>query len=725
VDAANRNTALASALVEELALAGVEHACVSPGSRSAPLALAFWNEARIRVWSHVDERCAGFFALGLAQQSGRPVAVVTTSGTAAANLHPAVAEAGEARVPLVVITADRPPELRGRGAGQTIDQLALFGSAVRWFFELGSVDASDAALLHFRSAASRAVAEALGAPPGPVHLNVPLREPLAPAELEGDVGAQSELAREGRGAAPLTAVEKGALAPTATMVDRLASAIADCERGLVIAGRQPDGTIAAPVAALARAAGYPILAEPTSQLRAGAHDRSLVVAAYDAILRRPPERLRPELVIRIGDMVTSKATREWLSADQGCRQLVVDPDGAWNEPTSIAERMLRVDPGELCRTLTEVVSPRGESGWTRVWLDAAAAADAAIDDFLDSLGDELFEPRVHRGLAEVLPGESTVYVASSMPIRDCETFYPSSERAVRFLANRGANGIDGLVSSGLGVAATAPGRTFVVLGDLALYHDMNGLLAVKRLGVEATFVVMNNGGGAIFDFLPIAAHRDGYEELFATPTGLDLEKVAALYDLDFVRPTSHAELDGALAGPGLVEIPLDRARNVELHRALFERVADAVAAGEVAGSGSPNGPARNTEIVERVFDAFGSRDLETMLALCDPEFEWHPGMAQSVEARGFRGHSGMRAYFRDLVETWEELRMDIEALHERGDRVAVVFVARGRGRGSGAPVEQRSGVVLQIENSRLVFGRVFMDPADALRELEDPGGDPD
>ena len=570
--------ALASALVEELSRCGVEHACIAPGSRSAPLALAFWNEPGIRVWSHVDERCAGFFAVGLAQQSDRPVAVLTTSGTAAANVHPAVAEASEARVPLIVLTADRPPELRARGAGQTIDQLKLYGSAVRWFCELGAAEADDPGLLHFRSSAARAFAEAIGTPPGPVHLNVPLRDPLSPTPEPDSVAARQELALEGRATrAPLTSVRHAERLPDAELLAGLAEAIAQAPRGLVLAGRQRDPAIAGPVVALSQAAGYPILAEPTSQLRAGEHDLSSIIAFYDALLRNPPPELRPELVIRIGDMPTSKALRGWLAANTDCRQIVIDPDGGWNEPTWTAEQMLRVEPGPLARLLADSIEQRGESDWLSAWRSAERVAAEIVEEFLESLGGELFEPQVYRKIAPLLPADSTVYVASSMPVRDLETFFPKLPRPLRFLANRGANGIDGLISSGLGAAAVSGGRTFVLTGDLGLYHDMNGLLAFRRLGVDATLLVMNNGGGAIFDFLPIAEHRDGYEELFATPTRLDPSAVAALYGLPFTRIDSYDTLDGALAGPGLVEVPLDRARNVELHRALHERVSAAVA----------------------------------------------------------------------------------------------------------------------------------------------------
>jgi 2-succinyl-5-enolpyruvyl-6-hydroxy-3-cyclohexene-1-carboxylate synthase len=321
-----------------------------------------------------------------------------------------------------------------------------------------------------------------------------------------------------------------------------------------------------------------VLPEPTSQVRCGPHDRGLTASGYDLVFRDLPDALAPQLVVRVGDMVTSKPVRTWLAAHPECRQAVIDPEGAWNEPTFTADLIARVDPAALLSVFADQLEPPADQAWQEAWLGASAAAEAAVDGFLRTLGDELCEPRVHRDMGALLPDGSTVFVASSMPVRDLETFLPDSPRELRFLANRGANGIDGLVSSALGAAATSPGRAYLVTGDLGLYHDMNGLLAMRRLGVEATVVVLNNHGGGIFDFLPIARHREGYEELFGTPTGLDLAKVADLYELPFTRIGSYRDLPGALAGPGLVEIPLDRARNVELHRELFARASAAVRA---------------------------------------------------------------------------------------------------------------------------------------------------
>ncbi|HKT84072.1 MAG TPA: 2-succinyl-5-enolpyruvyl-6-hydroxy-3-cyclohexene-1-carboxylic-acid synthase, partial [Solirubrobacterales bacterium] len=349
MDPANGNTALASAFVEELARGGLRHAVVSPGSRSTPLAVALWRQAEIEVSVIVDERSAAFFALGAAQASAAPVALLCTSGTAAANYHPAICEADESGLPLVVLTADRPPELRGTGAGQTLDQIKLYGDSVRWFCEVGTHEADDDGLLHYRSVACRALARSKGEPrPGPVHLNLPWREPLAPVPVEGAVTASDPLALEGRKGRPLTAVTSIDLEPSAFLLDEVAGHIGDAISGVIVAGRQLDPELRGPLAHLARASGFPILAEPTSQLRCGPHDRSYVISTYDLLLREEhfARSVVPDLVLRFGEMPTSKPLRKWLS-ESGADQIVVDPYGGWSEPTNRAAAVLRADPTEL------------------------------------------------------------------------------------------------------------------------------------------------------------------------------------------------------------------------------------------------------------------------------------------------------------------------------------------------------------------------------------------
>jgi 2-succinyl-5-enolpyruvyl-6-hydroxy-3-cyclohexene-1-carboxylate synthase len=584
MDGTNRNTALASAMVEELARCGVRHAALSPGSRSTPLALALWRQPAIDVTVHLDERCAGFFALGAAQTSGVPAAVLCTSGTAAANLHPAVAEADEAAVPLIALTADRPPELRGVGAGQTIDQLNLYGSAVRWFCEVGTHDADDSGLVHFRSVACRAYSAARGDPrPGPVHLNVPFREPLAPVPAEDQVTASSPLALEGRGERPLTAVPAARAEPDPALLDELAERIDAAERGVILAGRQRDPTLAEPVAALARAAGYPILAEPTSQLRLGPHDRSRVVSAYEAIARERPVGLEPDLAIRFGDMPTCKPLREWLVALPGLRQIVIDPTAGWNEPTRGAETVVRADAPAVASALAERLGSDRAYPETAGWGWASATAEDAVGAELEAI-EEATEPGVHRAMATVYGDGDLVFASSSMPIRDQEAFLPSTAADVRFLCNRGANGIDGVVSSVAGAAVASGRPTYALLGDLALCHDMNGLRAVAEADAEIRLVVFNNGGGAIFDFLPQAELMDAesYEALLNTPSRLEIARIAALYGLEHHEVRRTSELTDALqGGTGIVEVVVDRATNVELHRRLFAAAATQLATGSV------------------------------------------------------------------------------------------------------------------------------------------------
>jgi 2-succinyl-5-enolpyruvyl-6-hydroxy-3-cyclohexene-1-carboxylate synthase len=578
MDSTNANTALASAFAEELARCGLRHAVLSPGSRSTPLALALWRQEEIETTVIVDERSAAFFALGAAQASDAPVAILCTSGTAAANFHPAVCEADHAAVPLLVLTADRPPELRGIGAGQAIDQLKLYGSSVRWFCEVGTHEANDDGLLHLRSTACRAFAAARGEPrPGPVHLNFPLREPLAPSPVEDAVTATDPLALEGRGGRPLTAVTPIDMEPSQFLLDEVAGHIAEADIGVIVAGRQLDPELREPLAHLARVAGFPILAEPTSQLRCGPHDRSYVITAYDLLLRdeRFRETASPDLVLRFGEMPTSKPLRSWL-AESGADQIVVDPLGDWNEPTRRAAALLRADPTELA------------AGWAArlgedrpapaMWLQAERAAREAIEDELSGLAAPT-EPGLQLALGAGHRDGDVVYTASSMPIRDQEAFLPSAEADTIFLSNRGANGIDGLLSSGIG-AAHATGRpTTIVTGDLGLLHDVGGLAALRDVSTPVRIVVIDNDGGGIFHFLPQeeALEDEEFEALLGTPRGVSVEKAAALFDLPHRRLDSLDELPDALAaGTGLVEVKVDRQTNVELHRRLADRVSAAI-----------------------------------------------------------------------------------------------------------------------------------------------------
>ena len=549
----------------------------------------------------LDERSAGFFALGAAQASSTPVIVACTSGSAAANLHPAVVEADEAGVPLLVLTSDRPPELRSIGAGQTIDQLKLYGGSVRWFDEVGTHEADDVGLLHFRATACRAYAAARGEPrPGPVHLNLAWRDPLGPEERPGDVTATSRLAIEGRGERPLTAVSSAAPVADSALLDELATVIGETPRGLILAGRQTDPSLADAVAELANAADYPILAEPTSQVRLGAHDRRLVIWPYDAIARAAPAELEPDLVVRFGDMPTSKALRMWIESLDDLRDIVVDSTFGWNEPSRIATAVVRASASETARSLADRIRSAGARGresanegfgadssdpggapgrWADLWLAAGTRAADVIETGLAELR-ELTEPGVHTALADLYADDELVYTASSMPIRDQEAFAPDGGARVRFLCNRGANGLDGLVSSGIGAAAASAMPTWIITGDLGLIHDAAALATLRHVDTAVRIVVINNDGGGIFEFLPQAGQmdREEFERLFATPERLDLAQLARLYGIPHRRVTTVAELEAAAATTGLIEVPVERSTNVKMHRRLSDAVADSLGA---------------------------------------------------------------------------------------------------------------------------------------------------
>jgi 2-succinyl-5-enolpyruvyl-6-hydroxy-3-cyclohexene-1-carboxylate synthase len=604
MDPTNANTALASAFAEELARGGLKRAVISPGSRSTPLAVALWREAGIEVTVIVDERSAAFFALGAAQATGEPVALLCTSGTALANYHPAVAEADESGLPLIVLSADRPPELRGIGAGQTIDQIKIFGASVRWFCEVGTHEADDSGLLHMRSVACRALARVRGEiRPGPVHLNLPWREPLSPVPVEGAVTASDPLALHGRdGERPLTAVTRVDLEPTQFVLDEVAGHIGDAIAGVIIAGRQTDPELREPLAHLARASGFPILADATSQMRLGPHDRSDVITTYDTLLRDEhwAKGVVPELVLRFGELPTSKPLRQWLAAS-GADQIVVDPTGGWNEPTGRAAVIIRADPTECASGWAARLEGLGgeQRPAPHAWLAAEAAALVAIDAELGGAGGigatgpmvdpgplpgatgpanpapEINEPSLHLALGRAHADGDLVYTASSMPIRDQETFLGPGEADVLLLSNRGANGIDGLVSSGIGAAQASGRPTTIVTGDLGLLHDIGGLAALRDVSTPVRIVVIDNGGGGIFHFLPQqqALEADEFEALLGTPRGVSVERAAALFDLPYRRLESLADLPDALAaGTGLIEVRTDRQTNVAAHRRVTARV---------------------------------------------------------------------------------------------------------------------------------------------------------
>lgn len=570
IDPRNVNTLWASVLVETLARCGVRQAVVSPGSRSTPLTMALAANQGIEAIPVLDERSAGFFALGLAKQRLEPVVLVCTSGTAAANYLPAVVEASESGVPLVVLTADRPPELRASASGQTIDQVKLYGGYVGFYHELGLPAATLVALRYARQTVAHAVRRARSPFPGPVHLNVPFRDPLPPvvnpaiAAAVKDVDWRLFFSGMEPAAPVLVAGAEPPLRP-------------DVHGVIVVGPAQPADAaeFVAVVGEIARRLGWPVLTDGLSPLRNHGDAVPHVVTTYDLVLRNPAvaERLKPEVVLCLGGWPTSKVLRAWLEASDAVTWLVsarVDNRDALHGRT----RQLQLELGALAAMLPEALD---ENGYQRMWSRYDEKARTALDARLEGM-TELFEPRAAWLLARDLPEETPLWVASSMPVRDVEYVWPRNDRRVRPFVNRGANGIDGTLSSALGMAHRAGRPAVLLTGDLALLHDTNGFLLRPKLVGGLTIVLINNRGGGIFEHLPVAQFEPPFEEFFATPQEADFEKLGAAYGVEHVavRDWAHfSQLISALPASGVrvLEVKTDRKRDAALRKAMFAEIA--------------------------------------------------------------------------------------------------------------------------------------------------------
>lgn len=557
--APNRATLWGRILVDELAAGGLEAVCLAPGSRSTPLTVAFAEHPEIEGYSHLDERSAAFFALGRARRTGEPTALVCTSGTAAANFHPAVIEASQARVPLLVLTADRPPELRDSGANQTIDQLDLYGDAVRWEAHLPEPEADERKVRSLRTTAARALATTTRTPAGPVHLNCPFRKPLEPVEVPGDVPDDfgETLAGTGRDG-PFVETTGGRDALESAAVGRVADALAEADRPVLVAGpADPPGFDARAMTAVATSVDAPILADPLSSVRFGPHvEDALVCGGYDAYLESLPE---PDVVVRTGASPTSKTLREYLR-DADARQFLVDPAGEWREATFTATDLLVADPGVVLEDVADALADRdGTATAAADWTDRFSTAEdrhwSVTDEACEpgALADRPFEGAILASVLADAPDPATVFVSNSMPVRDADRFGRPRAAALTVLANRGASGIDGITSTALGAGSATADPLVCVTGDLAFYHDMNGLLALSRCDVDATIVLLDNDGGGIFHMLPIEAFDPPFTGQFKTPHGLAFDAVEELYDLAFERVSPAAFADAyraSLASPG-------------------------------------------------------------------------------------------------------------------------------------------------------------------------------
>lgn len=552
-------------LVDEWVEAGLRHAMVSPGSRSTPMLMALEMDRRVRVHVFLDERSGGFAALGCALATGVPAVVLTTSGTAAVNLHPAVVEAGHAGVPLLALTADRPPELHGVGAPQTIEQRDLFGSHARGYFEPGVPD--ELPPDRWRSLAREVWEGATGVTgsvPGAVQLDLPFREPLVGESGRLPPGLASKPRRAG-----LPEVGEDVVREIAELVDG--------RRGVILVGCPIDRPEA--VLALASHLGWPVLSDPRSGTRV---PHEAVVAHADLMLREDAfaSQAAPDVVLRLGDLPASRTVAEWLGSLEAL-QIGVDPWGRRFDPMRNLEHLLTGSPGGFCDGLRSMTRSSSDGAWLASWVDAEVRVVRALEESLRE-AEGLTEPALARAVVGGMPDDGVLVVSSSMPIRDVE-WYAAPRGGAQILANRGANGIDGVVSTALGVAIGSGAPTMALVGDLAFLHDSNALVGLASRDLDLTIVVVDNDGGGIFHFLPQrdALEEGTFERLFATPHGVDLVGLIGAFGLEADEVTKVDEVESILGrrtvGTRVVVARSDRERNREVHRHLQEAVGSALA----------------------------------------------------------------------------------------------------------------------------------------------------
>jgi 2-succinyl-5-enolpyruvyl-6-hydroxy-3-cyclohexene-1-carboxylate synthase len=551
----NAGRAFALVLADELARRGVAHAVIAPGSRSTPIALALLEHPKITVHVRIDERSAAYLALGIAKATGHVVPVLCTSGTATSYFHGAAMEADLARVPLLLLTADRPPELHGIGANQTVEQSALYGATVRWSLDVPVPQADPDAVDAWRETSRRAVEACLGRdglPPGPVHLNLALREPLVAVDDGTGFGYDLGLDRERTLTVPAAPHPSG----------DLAAALDGVRNGVVVVGDNAGDP--EPLVSWCGWAGWPLIAEPHSNARYGPN----ALRAADAVLRdrRFTSAHRPDLVVVVGRIGLSRPLQDWL---RDTPHIVVSPDGGNWDVTRCARAVVRCETAGFDGL--DVDAHRADPAWLTGWQAAAARAAHAIDDILDAT-DELTEPRVARDVVRLLRHGGTLVVASSMPIRDLDLVMEPRDD-ITIYANRGVSGIDGFVSTAQGIEIGSPGGTVALCGDLSLLHDGNGLVLGPEPRPDVTYVVINNDGGGIFSLLPQGTTVDpaAFERLFGTPHGVRLEALATAYRIGHLQVTTAGQLAEALAAPDglrIIEVRTDRAANAALHARL-------------------------------------------------------------------------------------------------------------------------------------------------------------
>ncbi|KGR78410.1 2-succinyl-5-enolpyruvyl-6-hydroxy-3-cyclohexene-1-carboxylic-acid synthase [Ureibacillus sinduriensis] len=552
-------------MVASLMQNGVEDVVISPGSRSTPLAYAFASTKNMSIYRQVDERSAAYFALGIAKAKANPVVLLCTSGTAAANYYPAIVEAKYARVPLIVITADRPHELREVGAPQAINQISLYGERVKWSAEFPIPDEGKMTLPYIERHIARGVSIATTAPFGPVHFNVPFREPLL-------IDFQEELPKQ-----TFQNSFVGRIAPSEQAEDILTSIINQTKRGFIIVGELALGIDLEQVWAFIRKLKWPVLVESLSNLRTNVPTdcRQYIVSTYDALLRSTifKQQVVADTVIRFGAQPVSKFLTNFLMETLPTNYIVVDEDPMFRDSTAVSTHFIHATIGEWISRINIDNTVFSEE-YLRHWRQSE---DLAVKHICSYLEFEQDEGAAVRYLIENLPDKSDLFVSSSMPIRDIDTFLLPTTKDIQVFANRGANGIDGVVSTAIGFSEARKDREmYLLIGDLAFLHDVNALIATRYQHCKINIIVFNNDGGGIFSYLAQSTVKEYYEDLFGTPTALTFSDVAKMYEMEYVGIQEFNEIEKIMEPKNnplrLIEIFTDRQQNVASHRKLWQHI---------------------------------------------------------------------------------------------------------------------------------------------------------
>lgn len=567
----NTLTKYVANFIDELVKCGVHHVIISPGSRSTPLAMIAAEHPGIKEWVLVDERSAAFFGLGIAKETNHPVALICTSGTAAANYYPAIIEAKYSRVPLVILTADRPHELRDVGASQTINQLNMYGDFVKYYQEMALPEASEAMINYVRSRASRAVHEANKDNKGPVHLNFPFREPLIPnlsLQVLWDVDATEQHHYSYEGQKQLSEID----------LNHFLNKIKDKKHGLIVCGPQTDEYLAKQIVKLAVTWQIPVLADPLSQVRSVQNEEAVIIDGYDALFKNEiiREQLKPDYIIRFGAMPVSKSYLFFVEQHKDILKFVIENESAAREPTNLKTDFIFADGVTFCR---EIIQKSADKGKAKDWLLLWERRNEIVKKHISNISSEnLTEGETVQHVVQNLPLSSRLFIGNSMAVRDLDTFFMTTNRQIYVHANRGVSGIDGIVSTALGVAATSKQRVTLMIGDLAFYHDLNGLLASVHYGIDLTIVLINNDGGGVFSFLPQAKERKHFENLFGTPLQIEFKQGVEMYGGTYQLVTKRNDLISGLKnsyqtkGLTVLEVKTDREENVKWHRGLWDYI---------------------------------------------------------------------------------------------------------------------------------------------------------